>query len=689
MKICQCLPRLSLGFSLILWAGISLPAHAAGLLTPSDGSLPPLDLSQHHVEVVVEDGYAITRVEQVFSNPHAQDIEALYSFPVPDKASVAEFTVWIDGKPVDGEVLERQEARRVHEEEKRAGRETGLTEQRGYKTFEVYVTPVRAGEDARVRLAYFQPVEVDTGIGRYVYPLEEGGVDEVKLKFWTANDRVRDHFSFRFRIKSAYPVDAVRLPGQPGAVVSQSADGDWHVELDSRSTTTPSLEPGVHSTPLQIPGQEATTFGLDRDLIVYWRLASGLPGSVDLITHKSDSNRRGTFMLVLTPGDDLRAIQEGTDWTFVLDVSGSMRSKYATLLSGVRRALTRLRAHDRFRIVVFNSDAVELTSNYSYATADEVERYSRMLDQVTPSGRTNLYAGLKLGLRGNGEDRTSAIVLVTDGVANVGETAQRRFFELLSKQDVRLFTFVMGNSANRPLLHGLTRASGGFAMNISNSDDIVGQLLRAAGKVTHEALHGVRVEIEGIRVADLTPARLGSLYRGQQLVVFGHYWGSGNAEVRISGKISGESKSYSTRFPFPDTETENPEIERLWAYSRIRDLRNRIDLFGENADLKQSIVDLAVEYGLVTEYTSMLVVRDESFGEHGIERRNRKRLQIERNAQQFRARRASRTRRVDTEQPMYTSTRPGLNGGGALDSWWLLLLTPLVVARLFPRRKRR
>jgi Ca-activated chloride channel family protein len=223
-------------------------------------------------------------------------------------------------------------------------------------------------------------------------------------------------------------------------------------------------------------------------------------------------------------------------------------------------------------------------------------------------------------------------------VANVGETRQRRFIELLGKKDVRLFTFVMGNSANRPLLDALTRVSGGFAVNISNSDDIVGQLLAATSKVTHEALHGVKIRIDGVKTADITPAQIGSLYRGQQLVVFGHYWGDGMADVRLTGRISGEHKTYQTRFAFPAVATDNPEIERLWAYATVEDALQEINDFGENADLKQVIVDLGVEYGLVTDYTAMVVVRDEVFDAHGIKRSNQARLAIEEAARQQRAR---------------------------------------------------
>ena len=659
-----------------LFAGVTT---AAGLLTPSDGSLPVLDIRDHRVDVVIEDGYAITRIDQVFHNPHARDLEAQYSFPVPAHGTVVELTMWIDGRPVSGEVLERERARKIYREEKAAGRDAGITEKDKYKTFETRVSPVRAGQDTRVRLVYIQPAEVDTGIGRYVYPLEEGGVDEAKLAFWTANETVTGTFSFDLRLRSAYPVEAVRLPDQPQAVIQPQADGEWSVHLGNTASAATRLstdEPAGDVQPLA--GANAVAHILDKDLVVYWRHQAGLPGSVDLVAHKPEGNNRGTFMMVVTPGDDLQPIQEGRDWVFVVDVSGSMRGKYATLVDGVQRALQKMRGEDRFRIVLFNTGSRELTPGFVSATPDMVAHYSRALVAVSPSNGTNLYAGLEQGLKSLDADRTSALVLVTDGEANVGETRQRSFIELVNRKDVRLFTFVLGNSANRPLLEALAKASNGFAVNISNSDDIVGQLLAATSKVTHEALHGVKIHIDGVKTADLTPGQPGSLYRGQQLVVFGHYWGDGMADVRLSGRISGEDKSYRTRFAFPAVASENPEIERLWAYARVQEAQQDINDFGEDADLKKAIVDLGDEYGLVTDYTAMVVVRDEVFDAQGIKRGNQARLGTEAAARQQRAQRPAVSRTVDRQQPMYRSSRASHSGGGALDAWSLLLLLPLV-----------
>ena len=645
--------------------------QAAGLLTPTDGSTPKLDIRQHHVDVVIEDGYAITTVDQVFFNPHAMDLEAVYSFPVPNKAAVAEFTVWIDGKPISGEVLEKKRARQVYEDEKSAGRDAGLMEQDDYRTFDTSVSPVRAGQNTRIRFAYIQPAHVDTGIGRYVYPLEEGGVDEQKLAFWTANETVEEAFSFKLRLKSGYPVEALRLPNHPQALIAQQDAGHWNVDLSNVAAVA---EQGATTVATAQPA-----FTLDKDLVVYWRHQAGLPGSVDLVTYRPDPGKRGTFMLTLTPGDDLQPITEGSDWLFVLDVSGSMQGKYHTLADGVQQALGKMRGNDRFRIVLFNDTARELTSGYVAATPENIQHYSQAVAQVQPGNGTNLYAGLKKVMGAIDADRTSAIVLVTDGVANVGETRQRKFIELLRKKDVRLFTFIMGNSANRPLLEAMTGASNGFAVNVSNSDDIVGKILEASSKVTHESLHGVKLKIGGIKTADLTPETIGSLYRGQQLIVFGHYWGDGLADIRLSGKISGQPKDYSTQIEFPASTSLNPELERLWAFAAIEDMQAEINDFGENADLKQAIVDLSVEYGLVTDYTSMVVVREEVFDSLGIKRQNQQRLQVEAQAQQQRAAQPASTNRADNSQPMFNSSRPSHSGSGSFGAAAILLLLTLLI----------
>ena len=572
----------------IILLGATTSVMAAGLMTPVDSSKPALSIKSHHVNVTIEDGYAVTEVDQTFSNPHQQDLEASYSFPVPEKGVVSEFTIWIDGKPVVGEVLEKQKAKQLYEQEKAAGRDAGLTEKKQHYRFEVKVSPVRAMQETRIRLVYMQAADIDNSMGRYVYPLEEGETDDQANAFWSYDPVVKEDFSFNVNLRSGYPVDGVRLPQHPQAIVSQTSQQEWLVNMGNRqaAVSTPKTESELEPKPAEntgtlaedlvkkltknkpisnaeiaameasesgaaVTGSSTAAMTLDKDIVMYWRLAPNLPGSIDLVTHREPGAKRGTFMMTLTPGDDLAQITEGRDWAFVLDMSGSMSGKYATMVDGVQRALNGLNAEDRFQIILFDNAVMDLTQSWVNATPENVIHWSNQLEATGPRGGTNIYAGLSTALNKLDADRTGAIVLVTDGEANVGVTEKKEFLKLMAGHDVRLFTAVMGNGANRPLLNAMTEVSNGFAVSVSNSDDISGKIMEFTSKVTHQAMHDVELDITGIKTGDMSPEKITSLYRGQQLVVFGHYWGSGEANVELKAKVSGENKSYKTRFDFP------------------------------------------------------------------------------------------------------------------------------------------
>ena len=194
-------------------------------------------------------------------------------------------------------------------------------------------------------------------------------------------------------------------------------------------------------------------------------------------------------MLIVTPGVDLKPLSNGADYVFVLDVSGSMQGKIQTLARGVSKVLRQMNPNDRFRVVEFSSDARELTPGWTNATTDAAEEAIRAVESLQVNGGTNMYAGVELALRGLDADRATSVVLVTDAVTNTGVIEPRAFHDLLSQYDVRFFGFLMGNSANWPLMKLIADTSGGFYASVSNADDIIGQILLAKGKVLYECLH--------------------------------------------------------------------------------------------------------------------------------------------------------------------------------------------------------
>lgn len=642
---------------------MTLTASAAGTLTPVESGCKPAEILSHDVKVVINNGFAKTEVVQQFRNGNDRTVEAVYSFPLPKSASLSEVTVQIGEKTITGEVVDKKTAERIYGEEKKKGSQAALATKEGYQDFQFQIANLAPSAQATVRFVYYQPLPVDTGVVRYVYPLEEGGTKDCAAEaFWTRNSKTVGKTTLHMIVRSAWPLEAVRAPG--GTVVDQKLE----------------LKKGIADLSYELES------GLERDFVFYYQLASGLPGRLEVIPYKKAGAKEGTFLMALTPGIDLKPIRSGADYTFVLDQSGSMSgSKFRTLCEGVVKTLEKMHPEDRFRIITFESSASDFTRGWVAATPENIRKWGRKLSSRTPCGGTNLYAAMKMALGKLDADRVTSIVLVTDGVTNTGVVSPQAFHKLMKSADVRVFGFLMGNSANWPLMRTICNASGGFYEGVSNNDDIFGKLLLAKSKIAFESLHDAEVKISGVSTFDLTGESLKKLYRGQQLVIFGRYRKGGEADVSLKVRLSGREQTYKCRVNFPESDLDTPELERLWAMSRIEMFEDMVNAgLTPKGEAASVIRDLGLQYQLVTDETSMLVLSDEAFESYHIERRNRSRIAEEHAAQSRRQSAPVRNYRADlprsgeTDNSMFHGNAPRL-GGGAVSPFLILIAMMLVM----------
>ena len=650
--------------AMLLFPGVTTGGlRAAGTLTPVGASHAPVQIREHQVNVTINNGFAQTEVLQTFHNPNNTDIEAVYAFPVPKSASLSEVTIQTGEKTLHGEVLRKAEADTIYKEEQAKGNDAGLASKNGFQNFEFRVSPVRASSEVQLRFVYYQPLEIDTGVGRYLYPLEEGGTDDFASSFWQPqNAQVEGRLSINVELKSAWPVEDLRSPGNEDAANIQKLDtGHWRLALERPQAR------------------------LARDFVLYYRLAADLPGRVEIVPYRASPDKPGTFMAIVTPGIDLQPVS-ASDYVFVLDKSGSMHGKIATLASAIVKVLGKMNPDDRFRIITFNQDAREIFP-LSAATPENVARAISTVQSLQADGSTNIHAGLKMGLENLDADRATSIILVTDGVTNTGIVDPRAFYSLLKKNDIRFFGFLMGNSSNWPLMRVMGEATGGFYAAVSNDDDIAGQILLAKSKVLHESLHHATFKFKGGATSGLTGELPKKIYRGEQLVLFGRYDKAGPATLTLNAKLTGEDKTYTTNFNFPEVDTANPELERLWALAQIEQIE-LLENIGQMppSETKDAIADLGEQYQLVTDHTSMVLLDDATHAARGIDRRNQKRVSIERAAQSVRSQQPATNYQVDAQQPTYTSPAPHIShpkgGGGALEARDAVLMALFVLLAL-------
>lgn len=678
----------------------SFGAYAAGTLVPAGSGLQPAEIISHDVVVTINNGFAQTEVTQQFKNVNSQVVECVYSFPVPQSASMSECHVLVGEVPMEGEVVARDKAQQIYKDEQNAGNKVAVADKDGYQDFTFRIANIGPDEIANITFTYYQPLKIDSNVGQYVYPLEEGNTkDDAALSFWTRNSAPTGKTNIRVKLRSAWPIAGIRAPY--GNAVTNKED----------------LANGEADMEYELPD------GLNRDFVFYYNLESGIPGRLEIVPYKK-AGEDGTFMMVLTPGEDIKPIQNGADYIFVLDCSGSMYGgKIQKLADGVAQTIRTINSNDRFRIITFSTDASDITNGYLPATEGNVETTCQKLKNLASGGSTNMYAGLKMALSKLDADRVTSIVLVTDGVTNTGEVSPAAFAKLMKKQDIRVFGFLMGNQANWPLMRTICDVSGGFYDSVSNNDDIIGKILLAKSKIVNEAMHDVNVSISGVNTYDVTKQCVKKLYLGQQLVMLGHYKDGGKATVTMKTKISGEDKAYNCNVIFPDVDEDNPELERIWALAQVEMHEDMVNQGIEsNSEHQDFLRNIGVEYQIVTDETSLIMLTDEGHSKHGIERRNLSRVQNEKRAQSARNAAPIKNYRADvpgasdtgvqttmnpevanttenTYQPTHGAhhnnmfTMPSFDighcGGGALDVWSLMIIGSFAAIAVLGKKKTR
>jgi len=115
------------------------------------------------------------------------------------------------------------------------------------------------------------------------------------------------------------------------------------------------------------------------------------------------------------------------------------------------------------------------------------------------------------------------------------------------------------------------------------------------------------VAVDGVTVKELYPNRLPDLFAGTQLLLLGRYQGGGKATVRVSGDIGGAPRTYTYEVTLSAAQKEFEFVPKLWASRKIGFLLEEIRLHGETAEVKDEVVRLSKQYGIITPYTSFLV----------------------------------------------------------------------------------
>ena len=356
---------------------------------------------------------------------------------------------------------------------------------------------------------------------------------------------------------------------------------------------------------------EASQFKADRDFVALYSTSRDRVGAT-LFAHE-EKDGKGAFLLLLAPSEEAGKIVE-KDVVFVVDTSGSMAGeKIEQTRRSLKYCINSLRKGDRFEIVSFATEAAPLFN--SLKPVDDESRKGALahVKGLEAVGGTNINDALLHALKlTRSKDRPFMIIFMTDGEPTIGVTtteAIRRNVKKANEALTRLFVFGIGDGVRTELLDLLAEDNHGARDYVGNKEDIEVKISSFFRKVSSPVLSDVKVRFEGVSTSDVYPRPLPDLFRGSQLLLTGRYAGGTKGKVVLSGQVLGERFEQSFPVNF-ESRKSTAFVPRLWAVRKVGYLMDQIRLNGHKPELKDEIVRLGKRYGIVTPYTSYLVLED-------------------------------------------------------------------------------
>ena len=577
---------------------LSVPLCAQGLLigpVNPDPRLGPVVRPDHgprhggvrivrtavHADIV--DGVATTTVDQLIHNDGTRDAEGTWFLPLPLGAVADGFTMTVGGKEVNGEVLDANSARNVYESIVRQRRDPGLLEYAGEGMLRARIFPIPANGDVGVTVRLRQVLQPKGGVHEWVWPLRAAALGDAQA----------GPIALDVRIRSQTALSTILAP-YASAEIRRNGEREATVTLEGTTAQFEDLR--------VLYGLSEQEFGLH---LLPWRQAGDA----------------GYFTMLLSPPRTLakeraprRCVQ------FVVDTSGSMAGdKIEQAKASLRTFLRSLRPADSFQVITFASAVQTFFDAPVPATADNVDRALRKVDTLAAMGGTNISGALHQALEGAvpaGDDGAVAlpqIVFLTDGQPTMGLTNPQQILELTKRADtraMRIFALGVGDDIDVHLIDDLVEQHRGARDFVRNKEKIEVKVDALCQKLAEPALTDVEVRCDGLDSFDVHPVRTRDLFCGEVLQVSGRYRNAGSHTVKVRGKQDGKEREYSFTVDFPAVAQQHSFVQTLWARQHVNSLLDAIRRGGHKQELVDEVRRLATKYGIVTPYTSQLIVEE-------------------------------------------------------------------------------
>lgn len=569
---------------LVLLPTLALADRSAALWLQSGahGDRQPAMLLETDVDIEVSGMLAYTLVSQRFVNTTEDWVEGQYLFPLPDDSAVESLRIQIADRLIEGDIQERGQARETYRAARAEGRAAGLVEQQRGNVFTTRVANIAPGETVDIQIGFRQSVQFRHGRFSLVFPTT------VAPRF-------------------AHVIEGGPIVSSPVQAPSQERANSLSLRVELRpGMELAALESSHHLVETDFNGDHwLITLADDKgqvgkDFELVWMPDQTRP--IHSAVFQQHLGGLDHVLLMMVPPQDFSSDRTPREQILIIDTSGSMRGDP---MEQARRslvfALERLRPGDRFNVIEFNHQTRALFDQPVAATNANIHRASRFVERLQAGGGTVMGPSLDMAM-GYPESagHIRQILFITDGLIHNEDEVSAQVRREIGNS--RLFNVGIGHGVNSQFLTDLSRYGRGTYTRIAELDQITSRMGELIVQLSTPVLHDIELHWPG--EAEVHPGRIPDLYTGEPLMVSArgeHLLG----DVLVTGLSDG--RPWQQLIPMESFQLAGG-VAAHWARDGIRSRLDQRFNGAEPAQVREDVLNLALEYQLLSPFTSLVAV---------------------------------------------------------------------------------
>jgi Ca-activated chloride channel homolog len=576
-------------------------------------------------------------INQTYKNTSNDWVEAIYLLPLPENAAIDTLRIKTKGSVIEGVIKEKQKAQKIYQKAKQEGRKTALVNSERPNLFTTKVANIAPNSEVNIEVSYLQSVYFDNHIfslslpnthtPRYIprqYTADELELENkhvIATSGWTST-------------KNISPAQIYQLPNSHN--ISITATIHSGISLSFISSSSHKITWNRQNENYQIKLQKGTAL-MNRDFVLSWQANSQATPvaavfservsqrDLEKVSEKGSENNSLTaestnyLNIMVMPPQSISADEVlAKEMIFVIDKSGSMQGQsMRQAKASLNKALELLTPQDKFNIIEFDSTTSALFIHSKKANSKHIGIAKQFVQYIDASGGTEIMSALELALSSISTNPSDTylkqIIFITDG--SIGN--EQEILQMIQSQlgDTRLFTIAIGSAPNTFFMRKTAQLGRGTFTHIANMQDIEKNISQLFKKLKNPVLKDIAIHWGNGNKVEFYPNPIPDLYLGEPVLIHAkvdstdnytdNYTEKNANTIIVKGTL--KNKPWSRTITYKQSNKVNG-ISKIWARNKIEHIMDKSVLGLSENKIKEQVLPLALRFGLVSKYTSLVAV---------------------------------------------------------------------------------